>query len=217
MSGKLPAVARSGIGVTKQRRLPTAPRLARRRWMLLAAKWLLPALALALLGSIALYPVLQRDASRVAFQRVGGVVIGAGKLLDPRYRGVDARGRPFMLTAASAVQQGQDRIDLLAPIGDLTGADGQWLYARSEKGVYMQHGGLLDMSGHVFLYRSDGTTLYSPVMDADLRQGAAASNAWVHAEGPFGVLDAQGFTLVDKAGVIQFRGPAQLVMNGSQH
>jgi lipopolysaccharide export system protein LptC len=36
----------------------------------------------------------------------------------------------------------------------------------------------------------------------------------VHAEGPFGTLDAQGFALTDKGSVIQFTGPGRLVLNG---
>ena len=34
------------------------------------------------------------------------------------------------------------------------------------------------------------------------------------AEGPFGTLEAQGFAVVDQGAVIQFTGPARLVMNG---
>ncbi len=49
----------------------------------------------------------------------------------------------------------------------------------------------------------------------NLKQGAATSNDYTHAEGPFGTLDAEGFTLVDRGGVIQFHGPAKLVLNGA--
>ena len=34
-------------------------------------------------------------------------------------------------------------------------------------------------------------------------------------EGPFGTLDSEGFTLVDKGTAVQFAGPARLVMNGA--
>ena len=37
----------------------------------------------------------------------------------------------------------------------------------------------------------------------------------MHAEGPFGVLDAQGFTIVDKGTAVQFVGPAHVVLNGA--
>ena len=48
------------------------------------------------------------------------------------------------------------------------------------------------------LYRDDGTTLYTQSTSMDLKTGAAAGSQPVHAEGPFGTLDAQGFALVDK-------------------
>ena len=49
----------------------------------------------------------------------------------------------------------------------------------------------------------------------DVKAAAASSTDQTHAEGPFGVLDAQGFTLVDKGAVVQFHGPARLVLNGA--
>ena len=50
----------------------------------------------------------------------------------------------------------------------------------------------------------------------DMKNGAAAGTQPVYAEGPFGTLDAHGFALVDKGSVVQFTGPARLVMNGKQ-
>jgi hypothetical protein len=35
----------------------------------------------------------------------------------------------------------------------------------------------------------------------------------VHAEGQFGTLEAEGFTLTDKGALISFTGPATLVLN----
>ena len=52
-----------------------------------------------------------------------------------------------------------------------------------------------------------------PDADLDLRRGIVASRDWVHAEGPFGVLDAQGYLLSQRDGLAQFRGPARLVLN----
>ena len=37
----------------------------------------------------------------------------------------------------------------------------------------------------------------------------------MHAEGPFGVLDAEGFMLTDKGTAVEFTGPAHLVLNGT--
>ena len=54
-------------------------------------------------------------------------------------------------------------------------------------------------------------TLYVEIgSDGNSTQGAEPT----HAEGPFGSLDAQGFTLTDKGAAIEFTGPAHLVLNG---
>jgi lipopolysaccharide export system protein LptC len=86
---------------------------------------------------------------------------------------------------------------------------------QSKDGVFLQHSGQLDLSHEVTLYRDDGTTLVTASASIDLKNGAAASSDPTHAEGPFGTLDAQGFTVTDKGAAVQFAGPAHLVLNGA--
>ena len=76
----------------------------------------------------------------------------------------------------------------------MTLADGTWLMLQSKHGVYLQHANQLDLSHDVTLYRDDGTTMTTASASVDLKNGAAASAEPTHAEGPFGTLDAQGFT-----------------------
>ena len=80
----------------------------------------------------------------------------------------------------------------------------------------MQHVNELDLQGDVTLYRQDGTTMTSATATTNLKQGAATSDDYTHAEGPFGTLDAQGFTLVDRGAVVQFHGPAHLVLDAAK-
>ena len=136
-------------------------------------------------------------------------------MIDARYHGIDEKGRPYTLTAATAQQDGPERVNLTIPKGDITLEDGTWLMLQAKQGVFMQHINQLDLSHDVTLYRDDGTTLVTASASIDLKNGAAAGAEPVHAEGPFGTLDAQGFTLVDKGANIQFAGPAHLVLNGA--
>ena len=199
----------------RARAAPTQGRIAFRRVMVTLTKWLLPLLAVLLLGSIAAWPELTRvtDQGRIAFRRAFGGDPDSARLVEPRYRGVDERGRPYTLSADVAVQAGQSRVNLTAPVADTVLENGTWLQVQSREGVFLQHAGQLDLSGDVVLYRDDGTTLRTDTAAVDLKQGAAASNDQTHAEGPFGVLDSQGFTLMDKGAVIQFQGPSRLVLN----
>ncbi len=221
------AVARRRMSIEQGRsgfrRLPNAGEIARRRRLLRWTKWILPAGALLLLASIAAWPEIQRsmNAARLGLKQAAQVKIDSGRMLSARYRGLDGHDRPYMITAdeaeqASATQAGSsggDRINLTRPIADTLGQGGSWVRISAQDGVYMQHSQLLDVTRDVTLYRDDGIMMTSPAADIDLKRGIIASNQWVHAEGPFGVLDAQAYLLSQRDGLAQFRGPGRLVLN----
>jgi lipopolysaccharide export system protein LptC len=188
--------------------------IARRRVMVGIAKLLLPATALALLVLLVIWPELYRDtdSGRLSYRRLT-VLPESGELSDPRYRGVDSGGRPYTITATRARQIGQNRTDLVEPIADMTTESGAWVMLRASQGVYLPKDGQLDLAGEVTLYREDGMTVSTDTATFDLNEGVGSGAARIHAEGPFGALDAQGFAVVDKGAVMQFTGPGRLLLN----
>ena len=198
------------------RNLPTPGRIARRRILITLTKWLLPLLASALLALVALWPELQRTTihAKIGDGHLSGEVEG-GRMMDVRYNGVDEKGRPYTVTAESAKQVEPDRIALTMPKGDITLQNGTWLMVTARSGTYIQKLNQLDLQTDVTLYRDDGTMMKTGAASVDIKDGAAASSTPVHAEGPFGVLDAQGFTLMDKGETVEFAGPAHLILNGT--
>ncbi len=201
---------------SRLRQAPAARALLRRRITIRLTKWLLPAAALALLTIIAIWPEFDRatERARISFRRIAAEIEGA-TMVEPRYRGVDQRDRPYTVTAERARQSSQDRIDMVAPKADITMEDGRWLMLQSRKGVYIQSTAQVDLSDNVILYRDDGTTMTTASASVDLKAGAAASDDPVHVEGPFGTIDAQGFTVTDKGAALNFTGPATAVLNGA--
>lgn len=187
------------------------------RWSVGLAKRLLPLGALALLSSVALWPEISRTTEHAKLLvRHGGLEAESGVLTDPAYHGVDAQGRPFTLTADTAHQVSNDRVNLVSPKGDSTLPSGSWLMVQSRQGVYTQRPtSTLDLSDQVQLYRDDGTTMRTESATVDLKAGAANGAEQVHAEGPFGTLDAQGFSMTDRGTVLQFTGPGRLVLNAA--
>lgn len=185
--------------------------------MINVTKWLLPLGAAVLLASIALWPEIQATTAgaRLAMKGVSGQVEG-GRLIDARYNGIDQKGRPYTLTAATARQVTPDRISLTLPKGDITLENGTWLMLTARDGTYLQSLNHLDLVNDVTLYRDDGTVMHTASASLDLKAGAAAGAEPVHVEGPFGVLDAQGFTVMDKGTAIDFTGPAHVVLNGAE-
>ena len=216
----LMAQQREKLSTNKTRRaVPDSANLARRRALLRRAKWALPAAALLLLASIIAWAEVEQrlSANKTVLRELANIRIESGNLLGATYRGVDEQQRPFMITADSAHQINDNRMDLTKPVADILPQSGGWMLARSAKGVYMQHAHLLDLTGDVTLYRSDGLMMHTPMVDIDVRRGIAASDAWVHIEGPFGQLDAQGFLLSQHDGIAQFRGPGRLIINDDRH
>ena len=192
-------------------------RIRMRRFMVLVAKLGLPLMALALLSAIALWPEIDRlsQNGRMAVRRLFAVEAESGRMLNPHYKGIDQRNRPYTITATWATQTSPNRIDLGDPKGDMVLESGNWLQVDAKDGVFIQRAELLDLSHDVVMYRDDGTVIRTQTASVDVKQGAASSDDKTHAEGPFGTLDSQGFTLTDKAGAIQFQGPAKLVINGA--
>jgi len=215
-----PAAARTGgylaiVSRRGARRVPTHSGMLRRRLMINASKFLLPATALLLLSSIALWPELHTDPDRARLT-IGGVSVtmDGARLRDAHYNGMDDHGRPYTVTAATATQSDADRVDLTVPNGDVTLENGTWLNVRSKQGVYMRKDKQLDLSHDVVLYRDDGTTMTTDSATVALTDGAASGDQPTHVEGPFGTLDASGFTTVEKGAAIQFWGPVHVELNG---
>ena len=213
------------------RRLPNADEIARRRRLLRWTKWTLPAGALLLLGSIAAWPEIDRaiNSARIGLVAASRVRIDSGHMMGARYRGLDSHDRPYTITATEARQvaapasvpagattagtAADDTVDLRTPVADTLGDGGSWVQISGERGVYLQHGQQLDLSHGVTLYRDDGIMMTGPVADLDLKRGVVASSDWVHAEGPFGQLDAQSYLMSQRDGIAQFTGPGRLVLN----
>jgi lipopolysaccharide export system protein LptC len=159
---------------------------------------------------------LQREVGRAQVEAQSLAKVQGATIKGARYRSIDERGRPYTITASTARQVGDNRVDLIDPKGDLTLQNGTWLMLQARQGVYRRHDNALDLSRHVTLYRDDGTTMVTDSAALDLRSGAAAGAEPVHAEGPFGRLNAAGgFTATDKGEQIFFAGPAHLLLNGA--
>jgi lipopolysaccharide export system protein LptC len=205
------------LGAAAGRKPPSAARIARRRWFITAVKLALPVLALAILGSMMFWQDLVGDPHGGRFSYRRGVLDAvSGQIRDPRYHGVDEHNRPYTVTALSARQSGPEKYDLVSPKADVTLENGSWLMVQSRQGVFVQHANIVDLSGDVTLYRDDGTTMITATATVDLKAGAATSADLTHVEGPFGTLDAQGFTVSDNGALARFPGPGRLVLNGGK-
>jgi len=209
------AAARNMMAPSRKRRPPTSGQLARRRWLVRGAKWLLPSLALALLATVAFWPEIEGnpDASRVSFRRVAQPRPEALRVLEPHYQGVDELNRPYTITARAAQQRGAEEIlDLEEPKADILLSNGAWVYLRADAGRYDRPARRLDLSGAVTIYHDNGTMMRTDSARVLLKEGSASGDAAVAAQGPFGTLTSQGFRLTERGARVVFTGQAHAVL-----
>jgi lipopolysaccharide export system protein LptC len=186
----------------------------RRRILLRAIKYALPLMALSLLTAVAFWPKLmeERGSSRISYTMAApGSWDGQGSMTKARYRSSDDRGNPYTVTAEKAVQVDEDTVAMIGPAADTFTKSKTWQMLQSRRGTYHMKTAKLELSDHVVLYRDDGTTITTSSSDIDLKTNTAKGHEAVNAAGPFGKLQAEGFTITDRGQVIRFTGAATLV------
>lgn len=141
---------------------------------------------------------------------------GEIEMLDAKYSGVDAAGRPFRITAqrASRPLSGNEQVMLESPVGRMQLDGEDWIAARADTGRYRTEDSRLLLQGNVKLYDNTGYVLVTDSLVVSTSEGRAVSKTRVRGKGPAGTIDAKGGVAVTGNGArTVFRGPAKLVLH----
>ena len=179
-------------------------------------KFILPALALALVILVIAWPYLQSNDIRF---RLNFAALNAGQtedpsMVNPRYLGVDKDNQAFSITADLArklTEKGAD-VELEMPKADIALEDGTWLVLTAENGIFKRLKKTLELTGAVNLFHDSGFEFRTAKAQIDLESGAASGNVAVRGQGPFGDIYAEGFHLTEKGKTIQFTGKSKLTI-----
>lgn len=181
-----------------------------------AMKVLLPLIALVLIALVVLWPYLKTEDLKF---RIGFAALNLGEdkdpaMINPRYVGTDKDNQPYTITAdlARRITDSNGRVELEMPKADITLKDGTWLVLTAQTGVYDRENRTLDLKGKVNLYHDAGYEFLTSAAKIDLHTDAASGDQPVEGHGPFGVLHAQGFRMIDKGKTILFTGKSKLTL-----
>lgn len=181
-------------------------------------KTLLPSFAIGMVLLIFAWPQINVESERF------GIGLGVSELaadyadslsmLNARFDGVDAEGRPFSLSADEASQPSSvnEIVDLSLPKGDITLNDGTWLALTAKTGKYDRQGNTLDLAGAVSLFHDQGFELQTETAAVDLEAGRAEGSDPVKGHGPFGQLLSEGFRVEDSGDTIVFTGRSRMIL-----
>lgn len=190
-----------------------------RRYSIFVAvmKGALPTLAVGLGIAVFAYAIQPREVNQMAltFERMGTVENDLAMVM-PRLTGIDDDGLPFVVTAATAVQEsrGSDKVRLEDVTAEITLKEGK-LHVEAARGIVDTRQHLLDVSGGIRLTSEDGYDARTPAAKADLRAGTVQGTNGIEATGTFGRITADRFSMNRTTRQLRFTGNVRMLLNGA--
>lgn len=179
-------------------------------------KWMLPAIAIALIVLVASWPYVKPKTEMISIQSLilGTMEKGGPSVVNARYLGADDQGRPFAVSAdeANNLSLNSQVIELTMPKADMGLDDGTWVFLTADEGRFDRAGKALKLTGSVDLFHDSGYEFRTSVAHVDLSRGLVWGDEPVSGQGTFGVLHAEGFRLKNGEKTIRFLGKSKLTL-----
>ncbi|CAN5283834.1 LPS export ABC transporter periplasmic protein LptC [soil metagenome] len=130
------------------------------------------------------------------------------RMITPRFYGQSSDGRPFLITARSAVRDEADlkRVFLDAPTLTLGVGSPAPTRSTADRGIYREDTLKLQLFGNVRLDDGAGYRFASNEAMVDTRTGNITGETTLNGEGPTGQVQSNAYSVYDKGDRIVFRG-----------
>lgn len=153
----------------------------------------LPLLALALLSTMFLFSRTINPEDAIPFAEVDVEQIAREqRLQDPNFSSVTSDGTMIMVIAEAAKPDADNprRMDITEVTADIETPTGTQIKMKSEEALYDGESNTMDLTGNVRLSTSNGYTLHSDMLIANLSESSLISPGPVDGSGPNGTLEA---------------------------
>jgi lipopolysaccharide export system protein LptC len=154
---------------------------------------------------------------QMSYERLGHIENDL-TMVKPRLTGADSKGNPFVITAATAVQDAHDakKISLTTLEADLAMDKQNWLNARARTGKVDMNTGQLELDGGIDVFTSTGYELHSKSASANLKQSVIHGHDPVTGQGPDGTLRADEFHADRTTDILTLTGHVQMTLFGTK-
>ncbi len=178
-------------------------------------KWMLPTLAIMLIGAAFIIPGLKPDDDKITLEYLN-IADSHQKLTmtKPRFLSSDQGNQQYMVTADSATQQSVDerRIELINLQADITLTNGQWFSVSAPKGWLDPDAETLDLVGGVEIFSDDGNQINAKSARVRLQEKRVLSPDGLKGHGPLGELSADSFVANQLTGTLKFEGNVKMTL-----
>ena len=180
-------------------------------------RYLLPAMAAALLGLVVAWPLLSGGEEGIHVPLIEDPEVdGRLTMVNASYQGTDAKNRPFAVRGAEAFQPESDSpfVHLSGIEADIFGdlARNSMMALTANEGLYQRDAEQLDLSGNVIVRSEAGHEFRTSKARIDLPAGIARGDEPVSGESPYGLLDAGNFALLERGEIMTFGGRVRMTL-----
>lgn len=123
---------------------------------------------------------------------------------NPNYQGVDAKNRPYTVSADRAIQIDKQNVALENIRADIALENDRWVALNAGSGTLNLTTKQLELTGGVSVFYDEGYEFRTQTVHIDIEQGSAFGEDLVEGQGPLGTIKSQGFALLDHGKMIIF-------------
>lgn len=178
----------------------------------------LPVAAFAVIAAVVAYFFIARQPARLSldYQRLGHVENDLA-MVKPRLTGQDAKGNPFVITAAAAIQEAGNpkRVHLTKVEADFSQNAG-WINADAAHGLADLNAGVLQMDGGINAFTDQGYELHTKSAFVDLNKGVVHGHEPVTGQGPMGDIRADQFHFDRDSKILTLSGHVHMTILGTK-
>lgn len=203
----LPGVAAKDI----ERRGRLLRQWRRHSFLIRILRKLLPALGVAIIVALGVWAAM----STFLWRQDARVRSDANlRMLNFNFQGRTEAGKPFLVTAASAIRDNADpnKVTLVKPVLMVDGGGPEWTKVTSASGVYRENTRMLDLTGQVTLDDYRGNHLTTDHALVDTQKDDVDGDSRITGRGPLGSLDASAYSLRDGGAYLLFQGRVKSVI-----
>lgn len=171
--------------------------------------WGLVVVMVGLVVWIASYNTGENGARMVFSNMTKGVTL-QNIMSKPHYHGVDGRNRPYTVIADKALQIDKDNVSLQNVKADMVMNNGAWIALNAGSGIINLQTKQLELKDGMNIFYDGGYEFRTDHAHVDIQKGSAYGDAKVEGQGPFGTLQADGFSIGENAKTIHFNGSVRM-------
>ena len=136
------------------------------------------------------------------------------RMLNPNFQGRTEAGKPFLITAASAVRDNadSDKVTLERPVLNLGAGTPEWTKVTAARGVYREDTRMLDLKGQVTLDDYKDNHLATEHALVDTAKNNVDGDTHISGHGPSGSIEASSYSLRDGGAYLLFQGRVKSVI-----